>query len=155
MSEFRPKVQFLDLVTAHQRCLCLFLLPSMALLYPHHQPFLVTIFYFQQIIIFKTNTKNPRNNGPLSAKKFTNFRGVQFFEGLTKWYLPWSNFKGEIFNNKTYISLAVLGGSISWIAMGKFLGGIHELHSHLKPEGVQTGVHYKAEVIYIYSTFKK
>ena len=110
MSEFKPKVQFLDLVTGHQRCLCLFLLPSMALLYPHHQLFLATIFYFQQIIIFITNTKNTCNNGPLSAKKFTNFRGVQFLEGLTKWYLPWSNFKEEIFNNKSYISLAVLGG---------------------------------------------
>ena len=52
------------------------------------------------------HTNVPPNNGPPFGKKnVRNFEGVQFLEGLTKCYLPGSNFMGEFFN--TNVTLAV------------------------------------------------
>ena len=46
------------------------------------------------------HTNVPPNNRPPFGKK--KCQGVQFLEGLTKCYLPGSNFMGEFFNTKTY-----------------------------------------------------
>ena len=123
MSKFRPKVQFLDLVTAHQRCLRLFFAAFHGFIILSSNDYFKWLFFiFNKLSDLKLIPKTLVIMDPFRQKKFTNFRRVQFLEGLTKWYLPWSNFKEEIFNNKTYISLAVLGGQYLESPWVNFLG---------------------------------